>query len=314
MELLQSIPNFSEGRDLKKIKKIISAFENQKYVKILNFESDADHNRTVVTIIGEPCALEKSLIKFVKYAISEIDLNYHKGLHPRMGAVDIIPFVPIKNISLKESIEFSKKIAKNIFQECNLPIFLYEYSAKNKERRNLANLRRGGFEKMAEKLKEKKWRPDFGNDLHKSAGITAIGIRKSLLAYNVNLKSQDINIAKKIAKKIRFSSGGLQHCKAIGLKLKNKNLVQVSTNLTNYKKTSIFDVFTLIKSEALKENTKIFESELIGLAPSTAINSQEALSFKIKNFSQKKILETQINKIISNFSQEPLKVLKFDFF
>ena len=295
-KIIEAIPNISEGRNKKKIAKIAEVFKNIKGVELLNLESDADHNRTVLTILGEKEALKKTLLAFIKKTIDLIDINKHKGVHPRMGAVDVIPFVPIKNIGIKETVAFSISFSKEVYKKFGLPIFLYEHSSIKKEHKDLSLLRSGGFENM----RKKKFAPDFGKEMHKTAGITAVGVRDVLIAFNVNLKLSDFEIAKKIAKKIRFSNGGLPFCKAIGIKLLEQNLSQISMNLTNYKKTSIVKVFKAIEKEARQNRVKIIESEIIGLIPKDALSPINANLIKVKNFSEKKIIENFLSLELHN--------------
>ena len=297
MKLIETIPNISEGRDEEKIDKIAEVFKESNLVKLLNIDCDADHNRTVFTIVGEINEIEKIILKFVKKAIELIDLNKHKGIHPRMGVIDVLPFVPIKNITRKEAVEFSKILGQKIFKLYNLPIFLYEYSSIKKGRVNLADLRRGEFENMQSKIKQKEFIPDFGKKLHPTAGITAVGVRAPLIAFNVNLKISEFEVAKKIAKKIRFSSGGLPFCKAIGLKLPLRNISQISMNLTNYKKTSLLDVFKIIQKETQKSRIEIISSEIVGLIPQDALQDDMIDFLKLKNFSYDKILEKRIDSL-----------------
>jgi glutamate formiminotransferase len=270
-QIIECIPNFSEGRDLVKIEEIVSSFRGKKEIKLLDYSNDEDHNRLVVTVVGEPEAMLAALTEAVGKAILLIDLNSHEGQHPRMGAVDVIPFVPIKAISMDECVTLSKRLAETLYEKYQLPSFLYEKSAAEPHRENLAALRKGQFEGMREKVKAPKWQPDFGVTIHPTAGITAIGARMPLVAFNVNLNTNDISIADKIAKSVRHISGGLRYCKALGIELKDRQIVQVSMNMTDYTKTPLYRVFELIRIEAQRYGVSIVGSEIIGLVPMAAL-------------------------------------------
>ena len=294
-KIIQSVPNFSEGRDLQKIEQIVDVFRARENIKLLNYSSDRDHNRMVVTIVGEPEAVKNAVIEAIGKAVELLDLKTHSGEHPRVGVADVVPFVPIKNVTMEETIALSKEIGKIIAEKYNLPVFLYEKSASASHRENLANIRRGGFEGLSEKMKLSEWQPDFGADKpHPTAGICVVGARIPLIAYNINLNTNNIEIANAIAKKIRFSNGGLRHCKAIGVNLKEKGIVQVSTNLTDYTQTPMHQVFELVKIEAKRCGTTIAESEIIGLVPLEAVVDTVSYYLGIENFDKKRIIETNI--------------------
>ncbi len=208
-KILECVPNFSEGRDLKKIEEIVEPFRGKDGVKLLDYQNDEDHNRSVVTAVGEPEALKAAVIESMGIAIKHIDMRSHQGQHPRMGAIDVVPFIPVKNVSVEEAVEISKSAAREAAQKYELPIFLYEQSASRPERQNLATIRKGQFEAMAEKLAQPEWKPDFGPaQIHPTAGVTAMGARMPLVAYNVNLDTNQLEIADLIAKKVRHISGG----------------------------------------------------------------------------------------------------------
>ncbi|MBS7527358.1 glutamate formimidoyltransferase [Fusibacter paucivorans] len=270
-QIIECIPNFSEGRDLVKIEEIVSSFRGKKGIKLLDYSNDEDHNRLVVTVVGEPEAMLSALTEAVGKAILLIDLNSHEGQHPRMGAVDVIPFVPIKAISMDDCVELSKRLADTLYEKYQLPSFLYEKSAAAPHRENLATLRKGQFEGMREKVKDLKWQPDYGVTIHPTAGIVAIGARMPLVAFNVNLNTNDVAIADKIAKSVRHISGGLRYCKALGIELKDRQIVQVSMNMTDYTKTPLYRVFELIRIEAQRYGVSIVGSEIIGLVPMAAL-------------------------------------------
>ena len=294
-KIMECVPNFSEGRNQESIGKIVEPFRGQKGVKLLDYQTDKDHNRMVVTVVGEPQALKSAVIAAMGCAIEVIDMRTHKGQHPRMGAIDVIPFIPIKNISMEEAIAFSREVATEAARQYELPIFLYERSASRPERENLANIRKGQFEGMADKIKQPEWKPDFGPvEPHPTAGVTATGARMPLVAYNVNLDSGNLEIADKIAKKVRHISGGLRYCKAIGIELKDRGQVQVSMNMTDYTKTAIYRVFELIKIEARRYGVNVVGSEIVGLVPMEALMDTAAYYVGLEGFSIDQVLESRI--------------------
>ncbi|NLY77546.1 MAG: glutamate formimidoyltransferase [Tissierellia bacterium] len=293
--LIECIPNFSEGRDKEVVEKIVDEIRNTDNVKLLDYSMDADHNRCVVTFVGEPDQVIEAAFKAAKAAAELIDMTKHTGGHPRMGATDVIPLVPISDVTMEECIEYSKLLGKRIGEELNIPVFLYERSATSRERENLADIRRGQYEGMAEKLQQEEWKPDFGPaELNVKAGVTAVGARPPLIAYNVNLGTNDLEIAKKIAKVVRAKTGGFTYCKAIGLEIKERNIVQVSMNLVDYTKTSIFRVFDTIEREARRYGVNVIGSEIIGLVPMQALVDVADYYLRLENFSSDQILETKI--------------------
>ena len=293
--IIECVPNFSEGRNLENIEKIVAPFRGKDGVKLLDYQKDEAHNRLVVTVVGEPDALKTAVIEAMSRAIDLIDMRTHQGQHPRMGATDVVPFIPLKNISMEEAVEFSKEVAKEAAKKLSLPIFLYEKSASRPERQNLANIRKGQFEGMAEKIKQPEWNPDFGpRAIHPTAGVTAIGARMPLVAYNVNLGSSRLEIADEIAKKVRHISGGLRYCKSIGIELKDRGLVQVSLNMTDYSKTALYRAFELIKIEARRHGVNVVGSEIVGLVPMQALIDTAAYYLQLENFSMEQVLETRI--------------------
>jgi glutamate formiminotransferase len=294
-KIIECVPNFSEGRNLENIEKIVEPFRGKDGVKLLDYQKDEAHNRLVATVVGEPDALKKAVIEAMSRAIDLIDLRTHQGQHPRMGATDVVPFIPLKNISMEEAVEFSKEVAKEAAKKLSLPIFLYEKSASRPQRQNLANIRKGQFEGMAEKIKQPEWNPDFGpRTIHTTAGVTAIGARMPLVAYNVNLGSSQVEIADEIAKKVRHISGGLRYCKGIGIELKDRGLVQVSLNMTDYSKTALYRAFELIKIEARRHGVNVVGSEIVGLVPMQALIDTAVYYLRLENFSMEQVLETRI--------------------
>ena len=294
-QIIECVPNFSEGRNSQNIEKIVAPFRGKKKVKLLDYQTDEDHNRMVVTVVGEPQSLKTAVIEAMGAAIDVIDMRTHQGQHPRMGATDVVPFIPIKNVSKEDAIAFSKEVAKAVAQKYALPVFLYEQSAGQPQRQNLANIRKGQFEGMADKIKQPEWKPDFGpRKIHPSAGVTAMGARMPLVAYNVNLDSNNIEIANEIAKKVRHISGGLRYCKGIGIELKDQGLVQVSMNMTDYTQTALYRAFELIKVEARRFGVNVIGSEIVGLVPMEALIDTAAYYLGLEDFSINQVLESRI--------------------
>ncbi|CAK7049659.1 MAG: Glutamate formimidoyltransferase [Petrimonas sp.] len=292
---MECVPNFSEGRDKEKIEKIVECFRAKKNVKLLDYSNDEDHNRLVVTVIGEPEPLKKSVVDAIGKAVELIDMNQHSGQHPRMGAVDVVPFIPIKNVTPEEAVSFSKEVAQTVAKRYNLPVFLYEKSASAPHRENLANIRKGEFEGMAEKIKKDDWKPDFGPaERHPTAGAVAVGVRMPLVAYNVNLGTDNLEIAQSIAKKVRFIGGGLRFCKGMGVALEERGITQVSMNLTDYTKTAIYRAHELVRIEANRYGVPVIGAEIVGLVPLEALVDTAAYYLGLENFSLNQVLETKL--------------------
>lgn len=294
--ILQCVPNFSEGRDKEKIEKIVEEVREVEGVKLLDYSSDPTHNRSVVTFVGEPEKVIEAAFNACKVASEVIDMSTHEGEHPRMGAMDVCPLIPISEITMDEAVELSKKLAQRVGEELGISVYLYERSASAPTRENLAEVRRGQYEGMEEKLKSEGWAPDFGpTELNKKSGVSAIGARPALVAYNINLNTPDVEIAKKIAKKMRAKGGGFTHCKAIGLLLEDKNMAQVSMNLVDYTKTSIYHVFEAVKREAQRYGVNVVNSEVIGLVPLAALADVAKWYLQIDDFEMDQILETRLH-------------------
>lgn len=294
-KIIECVPNFSEGRDIEKIEIIADSFRSKPGVKLLDYGGDVDHNRSVFTVVGEPEVVKNAVVDAIGKAINIIDLTKHIGEHPRMGAIDVVPFIPIKNISMDEAVVISKEVGQEVGSRFNLPVFLYEESAMAPHRANLADVRRGEFEGLDMKMKLAVWKPDYGPDYpHPTAGAVAISARKPLIAYNINLSTPDIEIANAIAKKVRYSGGGLHFCKAIGVELKNRGIAQVSMNLTDFTKTSIYQVHEMVRMEAKRYGVNIIGSEVIGLVPMAALAESAAYYLGIEHFSIDQILEARI--------------------
>ena len=294
-KIMECVPNFSEGRDLQKIDKIVAPFRGKQGVKLLDYSNDEDHNRLVVTVVGEPEPLRDAVLEAIGVAVELIDLNHHQGQHPRMGAVDVVPFIPIRNVTMEEAVALSKEVGKEVAKRYNLPVFLYEKSASAPHRENLAAVRKGEFEGMAEKIKQPEWHPDFGlAERHPTAGTVAIGARMPLVAYNINLNTPSLEIAHDIAKKIRFIGGGLRYCKAMGVELKDRGITQVSINMTDYTRTALYRAFELVRVEARRYGVSIVGSEIIGLVPMEALIDTASYYLGLENFSMAQVLEARM--------------------
>jgi len=293
---VECIPNISEGRRKEVIETVAETIRAVRGVRLLDYSWDESHNRSVFTFIGEPEAVKEAAFDLTAKAAELIDMRKHRGEHPRMGAVDVIPFVPVKRISMKKCVELSRQLGERIASELSIPVFLYEESATDPKRKNLADIRRGEFEGMAEKIKKPDWAPDFGKpEIHPTAGVVAVGARMPLIAFNVNLGTSDVTIAKRIAKVIRESGGGLRNVKAIGVMLEDKNLCQVSMNMTNYRKTSLYRAFELIRVEARRYGVNIVGSEIIGLTPMNALIDVAKYYLQLENFDEKRqVLENYL--------------------
>lgn len=292
---MECVPNFSEGRDLQKIDRIVAPFRARAGVKLLDYSNDEDHNRLVVTVVGEPEPLRDAVLEAIGVAVELIDLNHHQGQHPRMGAVDVVPFIPIKGVSMDEAIALSREVGAEVAARYNLPVFLYEKSATAPHRENLAAIRKGEFEGMAEKIHQSEWHPDFGPaERHPTAGTVAIGARMPLVAYNINLSTPSLEIAHDIAKKIRFIGGGLRYCKAMGVELKERGITQVSINMTDYTRTALYRAFELVRIEARRYGVSIVGSEIIGLVPMEALIDTASYYLGLENFSMQQVLEARI--------------------
>lgn len=295
-KLIECVPNYSEGRDMEKIEKILDNFRCKKDVRLLDYQMDPSHNRLVVTVIGEPSALKEAVVASYGTAVELIDMTKHEGQHPRMGAVDVCPFIPCRNTTVAEADELAKAVAKEVGEKYNIPCFLYEDSASAPHRVNLASIRKGQFEGMAEKMKDTElWTPDFGpSTMHPTAGVTAIGARMPLVAFNVNLGTDNLEIANQIARRIRHINGGYRFIKAIGIKLEDRNIAQVSMNLTNYEKTAVYRAFEAVKMEARRYGVPVLESEIVGLLPMQALVDCAEYYLQVANFDPAQVMENRL--------------------
>lgn len=295
-KIMECVPNFSEGRDLTKVEKIADAFRGKEQVRLLDYSADKDHNRCVITAVGEPEALGKAVVEAIGIARDIIDMNQHQGQHPRLGAADVVPFIPIRNVTMEEAIALSKAVAKEVGDTLDIPVYLYEKSASAPHRANLADVRKGQYEGLSEKMEDKElWTPDFGpGKPHSTFGAVVIGARMPLCAFNVNLATDNLEIASAIAKKVRHIGGGLRYCKAMGVDLTERKQTQVSMNLTDYTKTSIYSAFELVKIEAARYGVSVVGSEIIGLVPQQALVDCAEYYLQIENFTSEQIIENRI--------------------
>ena len=298
MAVIECVPNVSEGRRQDVIDRLANSLREVPGLRVLDVQSDATHNRSVFTLAGDAAAMAAGIPKLFEGAIAAIDLTSHKGEHPRMGAVDVTPFIPIDGITMAECVALAKTVAADVASRFTLPVFLYEEASANPERRNLEDIRRGEFEGLAAKMAKPGWAPDFGPAVpHPTAGASVIGARMPLIAYNINLATNRLDVAKKIASAIRMSSGGLRYVKAMGIPLEDRGIVQVSMNLTNYEKTPIFRVFDLVKREAERYGVNVLESEIVGLVPAAALQQSVEYYLQLEGFSGAQVLENKLRSL-----------------
>ena len=315
MKIIECVPNFSEGRDKYTIAAIKNSIEKTENVKLLNLESDEDYNRTVATFIGDEKSIVEAAVNCSTEAAKRINMRFQRGVHPRLGAVDVVPFIPIKNISMEECVKISRVFAGIISQKLNIPVFLYEESAGSKKRKNLSEIRSGEYEGLQEKIKLKAWRPDYGEpDFNPKTGALVTGARFFLIAYNVNLNTNNLSITRKIAGAVRESGmystdekarvpGLLKNVKAIGVYLSKYNICQVSMNLTNYKITPVYEAFESVKTEAAKYDIEVTGSEIVGMIPEEALLDTAKFYFE-KETDKNELLNLTINKLGLNSLNE----------
>ncbi len=295
MSIIESIPNVSEGRRQEVIERFAATIRKVAGVRLLDHSSDASHNRSVFTLVGDANSLKTATLELFDQALQAIDLREHRGEHPRLGAVDVVPFVPIQGITMQDCVALAKDVGAAVAERFCVPVYLYEEASSNPLRKNLEDIRRGEFEGLAAKMATPGWAPDFGPPVpHATAGASVIGARMPLIAYNINLNTDRLDVAKKIASAIRYSSGGLRYVKAMGIRIDDRNLAQVSMNLTNYDKTPIFRVFEMVKREAARYGVSILESEIVGLVPSAALVSSAEFYLQLERFSAEQILENKL--------------------
>jgi glutamate formiminotransferase len=291
MKILQCVPNFSEGRDpsfLKELEVVLAQYP----VKTLDLTMDRDHNRAIITFLGAPDIVEACAMAVTSRALDLIDMRTHKGSHPRMGAVDAVPFVPIRDMTMAEAVGIARRFGKAFAERHRIPVFFYEEACTSEGRRNLADIRKGEYEGMAKKLQDPTWIVDAGPQaLHEKSGVTAVSARMPLVALNVNLHTNDLEVAKKIANAVRHVGGGLRFVRAIGLRLEAKGIVQVSMNLVNYQKTPIPRALELVRIEAARYGVLVKECELVGLVPIEALEDVVSHYLQMPGFSARQVIE-----------------------
>jgi len=295
MAIIESVPNISEGRRPEVVAAIADAVRAVAGVRVLDVQSDAAHHRSVFTLAGDRGPLKLAVLRLYEESLKVIDLRSHQGEHPRLGAVDVCPFIPIEGATMTDCVDLAREVAAEVAATFNLPVYLYEEAASIPARRHLEDIRRGEFEGLAARLQQPDWKPDFGPAApHASAGATVIGARMPLIAYNINLATDRLDVAKKIAAGIRMSSGGFRFVKAMGITLDGRGVVQVSMNLTNYEKTPIFRVFEVVKREAARYGVTVLESEIVGLVPSAALTQAAEFYLQLAGFSGDQVLENKL--------------------
>lgn len=299
MKWVESVPNFSEGKNREVVEAIIQEANKIDKVWVLDWSMDKDHHRCVITLVGDGEQVCKALFEMTKKALALIDLRSHKGAHPRMGATDVIPIIPLQDMKMEEAAELAKNLGQRIGEELGIPIYLYEKSATAPHRENLSNIRKGEYEKFTEKILSEEWVPDFGpRRVHPSAGVTAVGVREFLIAYNINLNTQDIEVAKKIAKAIRHISGGFRYVKALGMEIEEKQMVQVSINMTNFKKTTLFRVFEAVRTEAQRYGVSVTSSEIVGMVPLQAMVDTSDFYLQLEDFQKDRVIEYRLLELL----------------
>lgn len=300
VQLIECVPNFSEGRRQDVIDEIVNCFKGKRGVYLLDHRADEDHNRLVISLIGAPAPIQEALLEAAKVALKHIDMNAHQGGHPRIGAVDVVPFTPIKGITMEECIELAHSFGERYYKETGIPVYFYEDAALRPERKRLEVIRKGQYEVLKDEAKTNPdRRPDIGEAcLHPTAGATVIGARKFLVAFNVNLDTPDVNIAKKIAAAVRASSGGFCHVKGIGLALEERGITQVSMNLVDYEKNSLYRVLETIRMEAKRWGVGVVETEVYGMIPVNAILESAAYYLQIAGFDPEQVLELRLLELM----------------
>jgi glutamate formiminotransferase len=297
MAIIECVPNVSEGRRPDVVTRLVDAIRRVPGVRVLDRSSDASYNRSVLTLAGDAPSLEAAILALFEQAVTAIDLRTHTGEHPRLGAVDVVPFVPIEGVTMGDCVALAKDTGAAIAERFGVPVFLYEEAAANPARKNLEDIRRGEFEGLADKMARPEWRPDFGPATpHPSAGATVIGARMPLIAYNINLATDRLDVAKKIAAGIRHSSGGFRFVKAMGITLEDRRIVQVSMNLTNYEKTPMHRVFEVVRREAARYGVNVLESEIVGLVPAAALVATAEHFLQLEGFRQDQVLEARLRQ------------------
>lgn len=293
--LIQSVPNFSEGRDLKKIEQIVDCFRARPGVKLLDYSTDPEFNRCVVTVVGQLEPLKDTMVQAIGRAVELIDMTHHVGRHPRMGCVDVIPFIPIRNCTIEDADFLAHAVAREAAEQFGLPFYLYEKSAAAPHRVDVSDVRRGQFEGLSKKMRDPLWKPDYGPDTpHPTGGAAIIGARMPLICFNVNLDTPNVELAKKIALRVRSMTGGLRYVKAMGIAHEEQNLAQVTMNLTDYTKSSMYTVFEMIKMEARRYGINVLGSEIVGIVPVQALIDSAEYYLQIENLTPDQILENML--------------------
>ena len=294
-QVVECVPNFSEGRRKEVIEAIVEPFRIAVGVRLLDYAPDPDHNRTVVTVAGDPENVLAAVFDAIRTATTLIDMETHTGEHPRMGATDVVPFVPVREIDMKECVDLARRLGSRVGEELGIPVYLYEAAATRPARTNLADIRKGQYEGWKTKINDPEWQPDFGpSELHPSAGATVVGARMPLVAFNVNLGTSDIRIANSIARAVRNISGGLRFVKALGIEMQDRGIVQVSMNLTDYTRTPIYRAMEMIRAEAKRYGVPTISSEVIGLAPAESLFDTAAYYLQLEGFSSSNVLENRL--------------------
>ncbi|MGB9791842.1 MAG: glutamate formimidoyltransferase [Thermacetogeniaceae bacterium] len=297
MKLVECVPNFSEGRRMEVVQEIIGAIKSVEGVRLLDHSSDPSHNRTVVTFVGSPEAVKEAAFLATAKAAELINMEEHRGEHPRIGATDVIPFIPISGVTMEECVELARQLGKEIGEKLRIPVYLYEEAATRPDRKNLADVRKGEYEGLKEAIKTPERQPDFGPcEMHPTAGATAVGARPPLIAFNINLGTSDVNIAKAIARSIRGSSGGYPSIKALGILIEETGMAQVTINVCNFRQVSLARVFETVKSEAERYGVNITSSEIVGLVPLDAIVDVAAFYLRLAGFKSDQVLEKRLQE------------------
>jgi len=305
LRLVECVPNFSEGRKREVIERLVGAIESVDGASVLNRHTDADHNRSVITFVALPEVVVEAAVRVVALAAKLIDLREQEGEHPRFGATDVLPFVPLQNVSMDECVRLAHEAGERIWHETRIPVYFYEKAARRPERVRLEAVRRGGFEVLRREIETNPQRaPDVGDaKVHETAGAIIVGARELLIAFNINLRTDDVEIARGIARTVRASSGGLPDLKALGINLRGRGIVQVSMNFVNYERTNLHEAFEIVKHEAARYGVEIAGSEIVGLVPQAALNAAAAHFLQIENFSSSLVLEDRIRHAVGEMKR-----------
>jgi glutamate formiminotransferase len=295
LRIIECVPNLSEGRRTEVVAKVVGALRDTKGLRVLDVQSDKDHNRSVLTLVGDEVSLKAGLLAMFELAVVHIDLRAHQGEHPRVGAVDVVPFIPIEGATMGDCVVLAREVGAAVAERLGIPVFLYEEAASAPHRHNLEDVRRGQFEGLAAKLADPLWAPDFGPRVpHPSAGVSVVGARMPLIAFNINLGTPNVEVAKAVAKAIRQSSGGFRFVKAMGVMLEERGLAQVSINMTDFRRTPLFRVFQTVRAEAARYGVNVVGSEIVGLVPQQALLDCAEHLLRLEAFDASQVLERKI--------------------